>query len=209
MHLVDAFIQSDLQCIQVIHFFVCYVCSLGIEPTTSCAANAMLYHWATGTLVIEVVIQIKWPARVCFQVTGRQIMVSSLKYIVFLTMFSWPLETCPRLWLGVGASAGDHGWSTGACQENTHTQCSDDEDDDDTSLIVIVVVIVYQHLSLPQSPCCPRGLDLAPQLLRLLQSLHLVDGLVNRPHPTGLETLLAPPHTRWSWVGFIESPHTA
>ncbi len=36
MHLVDAFIQSDLQCI--IHgytfFFYQYVCSLGIEPTT-------------------------------------------------------------------------------------------------------------------------------------------------------------------------------
>ncbi len=26
-----------------------FVCSLGIEPTTFCAANAMLYHWATGT----------------------------------------------------------------------------------------------------------------------------------------------------------------
>ncbi len=26
-----------------------YVCSLGIEPTIFCAANAMLYHWATGT----------------------------------------------------------------------------------------------------------------------------------------------------------------
>ncbi len=25
------------------------MCSLGIEPTTFCAANAMLYHWATGT----------------------------------------------------------------------------------------------------------------------------------------------------------------
>ncbi len=34
MHLADAFIQSDLQCIQVIHFFCQYVCSLGIEPTT-------------------------------------------------------------------------------------------------------------------------------------------------------------------------------
>ncbi len=33
MHLADAFIQSDLQCIQVIHFFVS-MCSLGIEPTT-------------------------------------------------------------------------------------------------------------------------------------------------------------------------------
>ncbi len=30
-------------------FFCQYVCSLGIEPTTFCAANAMLYHWATGT----------------------------------------------------------------------------------------------------------------------------------------------------------------
>ncbi len=30
-------------------FFFQYVCSLGIEPTTFCAANTMLYHWATGT----------------------------------------------------------------------------------------------------------------------------------------------------------------
>ncbi len=45
--LADAFIQSDLHCIQAIHFFMS-VCSLGIEPTTFCAANAMLYHWATG-----------------------------------------------------------------------------------------------------------------------------------------------------------------
>ncbi len=44
MHLADAFIQSDLQDIQATHFQ--YVCSLGIEPTTFCAANAMLYHWA-------------------------------------------------------------------------------------------------------------------------------------------------------------------
>ncbi len=41
MILADAFI----------HFFFLnqYVCSLGIEPTTFCTANAMLYHWATGT----------------------------------------------------------------------------------------------------------------------------------------------------------------
>ncbi len=49
MHLTDTFIQSDLQCIQAILFFYQYVCSLGIEPTTVCAANAMLYHWATET----------------------------------------------------------------------------------------------------------------------------------------------------------------
>ncbi len=34
IYLADAFIQSDLQYIQVIHFFCQYVCSLGIEPTT-------------------------------------------------------------------------------------------------------------------------------------------------------------------------------
>ncbi len=33
MHLADAFIQSDLQCIQAIHLYCQYVCSLGIEPT--------------------------------------------------------------------------------------------------------------------------------------------------------------------------------
>ncbi len=47
MHLADAFIQRDLQCIQAIHFYLFfyqYVCSLGIEPMTFCAANAMLYH---------------------------------------------------------------------------------------------------------------------------------------------------------------------
>ncbi len=48
MHLADAFIQSDLQCIQATHFFIS-MCSLGIEPTTFCAANAMLYNWVTGT----------------------------------------------------------------------------------------------------------------------------------------------------------------
>ncbi len=31
------------------NFFCQYACSLGIEPTTFCAANAMLYHWDTGT----------------------------------------------------------------------------------------------------------------------------------------------------------------
>ncbi len=34
MHLADTFIQSDLQCIQAIHLYCQYVCSLGIEPTT-------------------------------------------------------------------------------------------------------------------------------------------------------------------------------
>ncbi len=49
-HLADTFTQSDFHYIQAIHFFYQYVCSLGTKPTTFCAANAMLYHCATGTL---------------------------------------------------------------------------------------------------------------------------------------------------------------
>ncbi len=30
-----------------LYIFNQYLCSLGIEPTTFCAANVMLYHWAT------------------------------------------------------------------------------------------------------------------------------------------------------------------
>ncbi len=42
MHLADAFIQSDLQ----LHSGYTFLISiLGIEPTTFCAADAMLYRW--------------------------------------------------------------------------------------------------------------------------------------------------------------------
>ncbi len=52
LHLADAFIQSDLQCIQAIHFLS--VCVFpGNWTHNLCAANAMLYHWATGTLHTE------------------------------------------------------------------------------------------------------------------------------------------------------------
>ncbi len=48
MHLAEAFIQSALQCIQVIHLLS--VCVFAGNWTHNlCAANVMLYHWATGT----------------------------------------------------------------------------------------------------------------------------------------------------------------
>ncbi len=50
LHLTDAFIQSDLQCIQAIHLYCQYVCSLGIEPTTFALLTQCSNHWATGTL---------------------------------------------------------------------------------------------------------------------------------------------------------------
>ncbi len=54
MHLADAFIQSDLQCIQAIDFFCQYVCSLGIEPTTfalltQCSTTEPQEHYKTNT----------------------------------------------------------------------------------------------------------------------------------------------------------------
>ncbi len=56
-HLADAFIQSDLQCIQVIHIFFCqYMCSLGIEPTTFALLTQCSNHWATGTPVMHLFI---------------------------------------------------------------------------------------------------------------------------------------------------------
>ncbi len=46
MYLPDAFIQETYSAFSL---YIClYVSSLGIEHTTFCAANEMLYHWATG-----------------------------------------------------------------------------------------------------------------------------------------------------------------
>ncbi len=47
MHLADTFIQSDLQCIQAIHLYCEYVCSLGIEPTTFELLTQCSNHWAS------------------------------------------------------------------------------------------------------------------------------------------------------------------
>ncbi len=52
LHLADAFIQSDLQCIQAIHLYCQYVCSLGIKPTTFALLTQCSNHWATGTLFL-------------------------------------------------------------------------------------------------------------------------------------------------------------
>ncbi len=76
MHLADAFIQSDLLSIFRLYFLFLYqyVCSLGIEPTTFCAANAMLYHWATGTtnscIVLHILnISLTWNIFIFFKMT--------------------------------------------------------------------------------------------------------------------------------------------
>ncbi len=48
----EAFIQNDLECIQVIHFLSVRVFPGNRTHNFFCAANAMLYHWATGTPVV-------------------------------------------------------------------------------------------------------------------------------------------------------------
>ncbi len=58
MHLAEAFIQSDLQCIQVIHILSVYVFP-GNQTHNLCAANAMLYHWATRTQFHSYILYLK------------------------------------------------------------------------------------------------------------------------------------------------------
>ncbi len=53
LHLSDAFIQSDLQYIQVIHFFISMCVPWELNPQPFAAANAILYHWVTGTIFIS------------------------------------------------------------------------------------------------------------------------------------------------------------
>ncbi len=36
------------------------MCSLGIKPTTFCAADAMLYHWATLLYLLSIKIHFKY-----------------------------------------------------------------------------------------------------------------------------------------------------
>ncbi len=105
MHLADAFIQSDLQCIQAIHLFCQYVCSLGIEPTTFAlhAATQCSNHWATGTHIF-----IQWGKKVFSQPPIVQVLplkkmreacnfhhryTSTICFHTLLLVF-WPIPPC-------------------------------------------------------------------------------------------------------------------
>ncbi len=77
MHLADAFIQSNLQ-LHSGYTFHQYVCSLGIEPTTLCAANAMLYHWATGTVIVFKIKLLELGVSNAVIKKGNKIIITSL-----------------------------------------------------------------------------------------------------------------------------------
>ncbi len=62
-YLADAFIQSDLPCIQAIHLYCQYVCSLGIEPTTfalltHCSTTELQEHGGVITVIVIVIINV-------------------------------------------------------------------------------------------------------------------------------------------------------
>ncbi len=58
-----------------------YECSLGIEPTTFCTANTMLYHWATGTYYYYF----------SYEHTHTQsIFVTFYYMVIWLIAFFWP-----------------------------------------------------------------------------------------------------------------------
>ncbi len=80
MHLADALIQSDLFRLYILYQ---YVCSLGIEPTTFCTANAMLHHWATETQILICNLFL-WIFSIITPVFSHMILQKSLKYADFL-----------------------------------------------------------------------------------------------------------------------------
>ncbi len=80
MHLAGTFIQSDLQCIQFIHLYCQYMCSLGIEPTTfalltQCSTTEPLSH--RNTFKLEFNTFFLWKNK-----------MKSYKYIKYVQFFS-------------------------------------------------------------------------------------------------------------------------
>ncbi len=100
MHLSDAFIQSDLQCIQAIHFCQ-YVCSLGIEPMIFCAANAMLYNWATGTMVLIKMISVIIHINIRLSLKLFRIYYITMTFSIFNRVFwtgEWSISNSEKIY---------------------------------------------------------------------------------------------------------------
>jgi len=79
MHLADAFIQSDLHCIQVTVSTFCQVLlSLGIEPMILALASAMLYQ--KGKLIIYLYLYLEY--------------IFYIMYFSFLYFYFQEVELC-------------------------------------------------------------------------------------------------------------------
>ncbi len=94
MHLADAFIQSDLQSIQVIHVLSGCVFP-GNWTHNLCAAKAMLYHWATGTLVSLTREKVNLSLFSCFSFLFRGHSLCSLAVNLW-TQLRWKCRHSPH-----------------------------------------------------------------------------------------------------------------
>ncbi len=61
-------------------FFFISMCSLGIEPTTLCTANTMLYHWATGTATVHLDLKKQARKSECFYFNSKLYNKWSVRY---------------------------------------------------------------------------------------------------------------------------------
>ncbi len=82
MHSADASIQVTYSTFGL-YIFCQYVCSLGIETHNLCAANAMLYHWATWTH-IPVNKNSLLPLPLLVVSASLHLLISSLMHIYFI-----------------------------------------------------------------------------------------------------------------------------
>ncbi len=87
MHLADAFIQSDLHCIQVtVSTFYQLLLSLGIEPMILALLAPCSTSWATGNICKNT---IRWPATAHDVTTGATIIKGSPgEYIISFFVFT-------------------------------------------------------------------------------------------------------------------------
>ncbi len=102
LHLADAFIQSDLQ--EYSHIQVIHLLSVCVFPGNwthnICAANAMLYHWATGTLVCDSHRLAKICSEQCLEICITSTPCDCLPlYNVLLIVFL----NCKSLWIKASA----------------------------------------------------------------------------------------------------------
>ncbi len=86
MHLADAFIQSDSQYIQVIHLLS--VCVFpGNWTHDLCAANAMLYHWATETYDMIYTFKSSWQVHI-YELGSRNYNIKLHVYYYYYNYYS-------------------------------------------------------------------------------------------------------------------------
>ncbi len=121
MHLADAFIQSDLHCIQVTVFtFYQLLLSKGIEPMILALLAPCSTIWATGKCIITVsvtrlcspfglkLIKLTWKLKLAIMVRG----------VTFLTR-AWGVRPITMHWVSWPIRADCTCWKEGLCRKRS------------------------------------------------------------------------------------------